>query len=58
MERTRQLQIYSASSGDDPFSLWPAFTLYLVQNLQVQNSTYNATLTGQDRQGDIQLKIR
>ena len=37
------------------FSLEPAFTSSLVYSTYKSSTQQNATLTGQDRQGDVQL---
>ena len=39
------------------FSLEPAFTSSLVYSTYKSSTQQNATLTGQDRQGDVQLKL-
>ena len=55
-------QIYSASRGgawpqDGPFSLQPAFNSSLVDSTYDCKTRQNVTLTGQERQGDVQLKV-
>ena len=43
--------------GDGPLSLWPAFNSSLVDSAYDCKIRQNATLTGQERQGDVQLKV-
>ena len=52
-------QIYSASRGgawDSPFVLLPAFNSSLVDSTYDCKTRQNASLTGQERQGGVQLK--
>ena len=43
--------------GDGPFVLWPAFNSSLVDSTYNCKTQQNATLTGQERQGYVQLKV-
>ena len=50
-------RIYSASRGDCRFVLLPAFNSSLVDSTYDCKTQQNATLTGQEEEGDVQLKV-
>ena len=54
---TSRLGNYSALRGAGMFSLYPAFTSSLVYSTYKSSTQQNAALTGQDRQGYVQLKV-
>ena len=43
--------------GDGPFVLLPAFNSFLVDSTYDCKTQQNATLTGQEEEGDVQLKV-
>ena len=43
--------------GDGPFVLYPAFNSSLVDSTYDCKTQQNATLTGQEEEGDVQLKV-
>ena len=45
------------ASGDGPFVFYPAFNSSLVDSTYDCKTQQNATLTGQEEEGDVQLKV-
>ena len=43
--------------GDGPFVLYPAFNSSLVDSTYDCKTQQNATLSGQELEGDVQLKV-
>ena len=45
------------AGGDGPFVLYPAFNSSLVDSTYDCKTQQNASLTGQEEEGDVQLKV-